>query len=296
MAAGAPARPHHIFGLRRGVARPLWFADERTLLLPAGRGCVRYDLEQRGQTFIPGTERSQGITAMAVSPARGYLAVSERVETGTISIYDLRHEPPRRRRVLSAGEASAQEFVSLSFSPDSKFLAGQAGGPDWTLYFWMWEKQKVVATVKTGSETSPVSQVSFSPQDKSSDLRQRAWPPQAVPLCGRNPEAVQPRQGGVTQRPVARLDVRGGESGGLEPRRGVCLFLESGDLRGKMSVVDAEREGEQRRSKELVPPRVSRNSGLLPRALPALLGRGSVFCLRRRTEERDAYHKTKEIR
>uniref|UniRef100_A0AAY4CI06 Uncharacterized protein n=1 Tax=Denticeps clupeoides TaxID=299321 RepID=A0AAY4CI06_9TELE len=50
----APARPHHIFGLRRGVARPLWFADERTLLLPAGRGCVRYDLEQRGQTFIPG--------------------------------------------------------------------------------------------------------------------------------------------------------------------------------------------------------------------------------------------------
>ncbi|XP_028832352.1 cilia- and flagella-associated protein 57 isoform X2 [Denticeps clupeoides] len=291
MAAGAPARPHHIFGLRRGVARPLWFADERTLLLPAGRGCVRYDLEQRGQTFIPGTERSQGITAMAVSPARGYLAVSERVETGTISIYDLRHEPPRRRRVLSAGEASAQEFVSLSFSPDSKFLAGQAGGPDWTLYFWMWEKQKVVATVKTGSETSPVSQVSFSPQDSAQ-----------ICVSGRgllklfryaDGTLKQSSHGKVESHNVLSHAWTSEERVVAGTEAGRLLVLDSGDLRWEMSVVEAEREGEQRRSEE-VPPRVSAIVGY-SKGFACSAGPGTV-CLFEKTEERDAYHKTKEIR
>lgn len=42
-----------------------------------------------------------------------------------------------------------QEFVSLAFSADGKYLAAQAGAPDWTLALWVWEKSKLVATAKS---------------------------------------------------------------------------------------------------------------------------------------------------
>ncbi|KAJ3342297.1 Cilia- and flagella-associated protein 57 [Gonapodya sp. JEL0774] len=43
----------------------------------------------------------------------------------------------------------SRDFVSLCFSPDSKYLIAQASAPDWTLYYWAWEKSKVLAAVRT---------------------------------------------------------------------------------------------------------------------------------------------------
>ena len=97
--------------------------------------------------------------ALAISANRRYLAVSERGEKGTITVYDLQHEQSRKRKVLSGGEVPVLEFVSMAFSPDSKYLIGQAGAPDWTLFYWMWEKQKVMASVKTTGSTNPINQV-----------------------------------------------------------------------------------------------------------------------------------------
>lgn len=98
--------------------------------------------------------------AMALSPNRRYMAVSERAEKGTITVYDMHHEQSRRRKVLTGGDLPVGEFVSLAFSPDSKFLIGQSGAPDWTLFFWMWEKQHVLATVKTTTLPNSVYQAS----------------------------------------------------------------------------------------------------------------------------------------
>lgn len=96
--------------------------------------------------------------ALAISTNRRYLAVSECGEKATITVYDLQHEQSRKRKQLSGGEIPVEEFVCMTFSPDSKYLIGQAGGPDWTLFLWMWEKQKVMATVKTSS-TGTITQV-----------------------------------------------------------------------------------------------------------------------------------------
>jgi len=105
-----------------------------------------------------GTERSQGMKALAISTNRRYLAVSECGEKATITVFDLQHEQNRKRKVLTGGEIPADEFVCMAFSPDSKYLIGQAGGPDWTLFLWMWEKKKLMATVKMAT-SGPINQV-----------------------------------------------------------------------------------------------------------------------------------------
>lgn len=97
--------------------------------------------------------------ALAISSNRRYLAVSERGERATITVYDLQHEQNRKRKVLNGGDIHVQEFVSMAFSTDSKYFIGQSGAPDYTLFYWMWEKQKVMAMVKTTVAANPVNQV-----------------------------------------------------------------------------------------------------------------------------------------
>ncbi|XP_033977740.1 cilia- and flagella-associated protein 57 [Trematomus bernacchii] len=161
------AQPLFSFGLRTGVRNSVSFCDENTVVFPCGNTCVCYNTSRRSQRFIPGSEKSQGMHALALSPNRRYLAVSECGERASITVFDLQHEQGRKRKVLTAGESSSEEFVCMAFSHDSKYLIGQTGGPDWTLIFWLWEKQKVLATVKTSTSRNPVSQVSFNPHNNT---------------------------------------------------------------------------------------------------------------------------------
>nr|XP_046236343.1 cilia- and flagella-associated protein 57 isoform X2 [Scatophagus argus] len=157
------AQSHFIFGLRTGVSNNLCFFDEQTVVFPSGNNCVCYNTVQRCQRFIPGSEKSQGMRALAISANCRYLAVSECGEKATITVFDLQHEQGRKRKVLTAGDTSVLEFVCMAFSPDSKYLIGQSGAPEWTLIFWLWEKHKVLATVKTSNSNNPVTKVSFNP-------------------------------------------------------------------------------------------------------------------------------------
>ena len=94
-----------------------------------------------------------GMTAMSVSPNKRYVAVAEKkADKPTITIYDLTTQ--RRRKVLSIMECTSQEFVSVAFSPDSKYLISQLGGPDWTLTYWHWEKARVMASTKSNGATN----------------------------------------------------------------------------------------------------------------------------------------------
>lgn len=48
----------------------------------------------------------------------------------------------------------------MAFSPDGRLLAAQGGSPEWNLVLWVWEKSKVVTSVKTTNATgNPVYQV-----------------------------------------------------------------------------------------------------------------------------------------
>jgi len=147
------------------------YLDEQTVLYPAGHNVVIFNAEQKNQKFIPGTDNTEGITAMAVSPNHKYVAVAERAKEGEkaqVTVFDL--HTLKRRKVLQAISADVQsrQFVSLAFSPDSKGLITHGGAPDWTLVYWLWEKAKVGAVLKTSNpQNSAIFQCTYNPIDNT---------------------------------------------------------------------------------------------------------------------------------
>ncbi|XP_051989486.1 cilia- and flagella-associated protein 57 [Xyrauchen texanus] len=295
-------QPHYIFGLRTGVRNNLLFFDEQTIIFPCGNNCVRYNIDQKCQKFIPGTERSHGMQALAISTNRRYLAVSECGEKATITVYDLQHEQSRKRKVLNGGEFQVEEFVCIAFSPDSKYLIGQAGGPDWTLFLWMWEKQRVMATVKTSSNGT-INQVSFNPQDNT----QICVSGNGVFKLFRYAEET------LKQSSTFKTDSHNFLCHTWMPKEqviagtdtGQLMMFESSRLRWEMNLTSAlseqevERELENKESNE-----TSSTTSFLPR-VTAIVGYSKNFVcsagpstvyLFEKTEEKSQYKKTKEIK
>nr|XP_004672541.1 cilia- and flagella-associated protein 57 [Jaculus jaculus] len=162
------AQSVHVFGLRARVANNIFFFDEQTIIFPSGNHCVKYNLDQKWQKFIPGSDKSQGMLALSISPNRRYLAISETVlERPVITIYELSSIPCRKRKVLNNFDFPVQKFISLAFSPDSKYLLAQTSPPESNLVYWLWEKQRVLAIVRTDTQNNPIYQVSFNPQDNT---------------------------------------------------------------------------------------------------------------------------------
>lgn len=161
----ALAQPRHIFGLRSDVTGNLAYFDEQTIVYPSGTNCILYNMDQKAQKFIQGSEKSKGMTAMAISPNRRYVAVAERSdkekgEKPVVVIYDL--HTLRKRKTLSSADVQSDEYTSLAFSPDSKYLVMQGGKPDWTLLYWTWEKTKVMAKMNSSQQPSmTINQVIF---------------------------------------------------------------------------------------------------------------------------------------
>ncbi|XP_030630638.1 cilia- and flagella-associated protein 57 [Chanos chanos] len=298
--AGVEVQSQFVFGLRPSVKNNLCFLDEQTVIFPSGNSCVRYDIDQRSQKFIPGTQKSKGMQALAISANRRYLAVSESGNKGTITIYDLQHEQSRKRKALNGGELPVQEFVCMAFSPDSKYLIGQGGHPDWTLFYWMWEKQKVMATVNTTSNGS-INQVSFNPQDNTQ-----------ICVCGNKVfKLFRYAEGALKQSNVFKQEINVLSHAWLSEERiivgtetGRLLLFESGDMRWETTVKSEPSASETHRQQER---NSSDENDSTPAALPQVTaivalskgfacsaGPGTV-CLFEKTEEKDSYRKTTEI-
>lgn len=158
--------PKLVFGFRGDVSDNVGYADDGSVVYPAGHNIVLYSPDSKTQRLISGTLESEGITAICVSPNKKLLAVAERSEKAMITVYDL--QTLKRRKVLMSSDAAAKEYVSLSFSADGKMLLAQGGGPDYNLVLWVWEKSKVAAVAKTTNQQgSPVHSCAFSPVDGS---------------------------------------------------------------------------------------------------------------------------------
>jgi len=169
------AQCSHIFGVSSTVANAPIFQDEQTLLLAAGGQMVRYRLDDMPQKFVANhnQQTNKGIaSAIAVTSTRRHLAVAETLSDGNhphIIIYDLMHDSSKRQRVLNMPlEVNFREIVSLDFSPDGKYLIAQGGAPDWIVCMWLWEKNKLVSTIKTTNPAgNKISQISFNPYDST---------------------------------------------------------------------------------------------------------------------------------
>ncbi|XP_011972224.2 cilia- and flagella-associated protein 57 isoform X2 [Ovis aries] len=162
------AQSLHVFGLRSHVSNNVFFFDEQIIIFPSGNHCVKYNVDQKWQKFIPGSDKSQGMLALAISPNRRYLAVSETVQDKpVITIYELSAIPCRKRKILNSFDFPVQKFICMAFSPDSKYLLTQTSPPESNLVYWLWEKQKVMAIVRIDTQNNAVYQVSFNPQDNT---------------------------------------------------------------------------------------------------------------------------------
>lgn len=140
------------------------YVDDQTVAYPAGHTVVVYNVDEKRQKFVTGTEGTAGITALALAPSRRFLAVAERGDRGLISVFDLK--TLKKRKVLagsgstpasdaaggSAGAPlsgrSAPSCVWLEFSADGQLLLAQGGAPDWVLTCWNWAKGKPVASIR----------------------------------------------------------------------------------------------------------------------------------------------------
>ncbi|KAL3868099.1 hypothetical protein ACJMK2_040935 [Sinanodonta woodiana] len=163
----AIVHPKHTFGLKQGMVGNICYHDERTIVYPAGANCILYNIDQKSQKFISCSEKSEGMTSIAVSPNRRYVALAEKGERPIITVWDM-HSLRKKKVLVSSSDVQSAEYVSLAFSPDSKYLVAQGGKPDYTLLYWTWEKSKVMATTKTSNTlSSPVYQVTFNPQDNT---------------------------------------------------------------------------------------------------------------------------------
>jgi hypothetical protein len=93
----------HLFGIKVDAREPIWYVDDQTVLYPAGHNTVIFNLEQRIQRFLPGTDRTEEITAVAVSPNKKFVAVAEKSDKGVITVFDL--HSLKRRRLLTATDS-----------------------------------------------------------------------------------------------------------------------------------------------------------------------------------------------
>ena len=73
------------------------------------------------------------------------------------------HRPEQSLTVL----LNKQEFLSLSFSVDSKYLAAQSSGPDFLLSYFGWEKGKAIATIPSAPHgyNGTIRQIAINPYD-----------------------------------------------------------------------------------------------------------------------------------
>ena len=84
------------------------YADETTVIFPAGNNVVLHHLESKTQQFVPGTPGAKGVDAIAVSANKKWLAVAESAEKAQITIYDL--HTLKRKKVLTIRKSSIQKM------------------------------------------------------------------------------------------------------------------------------------------------------------------------------------------
>ena len=121
------------------------FIDNQNVLYPCGHNIVIYNTDDRSQKYIPGIEGSEGISAVALSPSKKFLAVCERSERAICCVFDV--ASMKRRKILTSTDYNSKEFVSVAFAPSNEksLLATLTGEPDIRVILWTWDKAKCFA-------------------------------------------------------------------------------------------------------------------------------------------------------
>ena len=165
----------HAFGIKSDVYGCLHWLDENTLTYPVGRNVVIHNVQSNAQKFFLTSEKTESITAIALSPNKKYIAIAESGDHPQIQIVDTNTR--KRRRVLNVTDLGSDRFVAMQFSADGRHLATQGGAPHWNLLYWNWERSKPLAQVQvTRDQSVPqardlnhsvVSHITMNPKEPS---------------------------------------------------------------------------------------------------------------------------------
>ena len=149
--------PRFLFGLKGDVKQNLFFIDDQTVLYPCGHNVVIYNIDDRSQKYIAGIEGSEGISALALSPSKKFLAVCERAERAICSVFDV--STLKRRKILTSTDYSSKEFVSVNFAPSNEksMLVTLTSEPDIKVILWTWDKAKCFTFQPVGGVSGGMS-------------------------------------------------------------------------------------------------------------------------------------------
>ena len=149
-------QPRFFFGLKGDVKNNVMFVEDNTVIYPCGHNVVVYNMADKSQRYIPGIEGSEGITCMALSPSRKFLAVCEQSTKAVCSVYNIEaflkiikekkstqvyDLGAKKRRILVSQDCSDRAFASVEFCPQNeKVVATVTSGSDAKLILWSWDK------------------------------------------------------------------------------------------------------------------------------------------------------------
>ncbi len=172
--------PKFFFGHKGDVSGNLFFLDNSTVCYPCGHNIVIYSIDDKSQKFIPGTEGSDGITAIALSHNRKQLAVCESSVKAFCSVYNIGkmletfkekksannvydQVTIKKKKILCSQDYTAKSFISVDFCQANEKLLVTLGD-DCRVTVWQFDKQKCVATelIVLSTTTAVCQQVSFS--------------------------------------------------------------------------------------------------------------------------------------
>ena len=158
--------PKFMFGFKGDVNGNLHFLDHDTVIYPVGHNIAFYRIDDRTQRFIPGIEGSEGITAMALSHSKKWLAVCEKGPKAICTVYNVGRlleaikevsrgkksstvtydqQAIKTKRILTSLELNATEFVAVDFcrSEEKKQIVTVTATE---VLLWNWDKQKCLGS------------------------------------------------------------------------------------------------------------------------------------------------------
>ena len=161
-----------VFGVRSKLESSLFFADEQTVIYPAGNQFILGNVETKGQRIFRCPELEH-IDWLLVHNNAALIAVvatglnPEKQNTTTISFYDLFTTVGKRKRMFELRD-TPMTIVSMAFSHDARHLAIlECGNREYTLSLWLWQRSRLLASIKLGAAESVtvLSQILFHPTD-----------------------------------------------------------------------------------------------------------------------------------
>ena len=127
--------------------------EEKRLIYVAGHNIIIYNVEEKTQQFISGSENATEINYVTLSTSGNYLAYCERAEPrAQVTIYEIHSK--KKRKTLPEPEMEnlqieCKEFLSCAFSPttERQHLITLVGENDWCAILWQWDQFKMLAKI-----------------------------------------------------------------------------------------------------------------------------------------------------